>query len=241
MCKYVHFFLYLFYFVPDVLLWSYRFCSLPINIQYANEGVLLGRGVQRHVDVLHDPVEHARVDMLGERVAGVVGLLVGHVLHVRLRGSGQLPVAQPVLHLLQLHAQEPAEVLQVRVVALRKRQKHTLTNQLPPCGGGGDPPSPIWHSHTEMWHESPSRSEQISMLPRWRMEPMILKMVTWLLSFIPENHRHFEPVGGGLTYFQDKKKSMHNSWEKRTLPLCVAIAISGHITFSDSRFRNWQP
>lgn len=94
--------------------------SLPVNVQHADEGVLLGGGVQRHVDVLYDPVKHARVDVLGERVAGVVGLLVGHVLHVRLRGRDQLPVAQPVLHLLQLHAQQPAEVLQVRVVALRR-------------------------------------------------------------------------------------------------------------------------
>lgn len=92
--------------------------------------MLLDGGVQRHVDVVHDPVEHARVDVLGERVAGVVGLLVGHVLHVRLRGGDQLPVTQPVLHLLQLHAQEPAEVLQVRVVALREERRHTLTNQL---------------------------------------------------------------------------------------------------------------
>lgn len=94
--------------------------------------MLLDRGVQRHVDVLHDPVEHARVDVLGERVAGVVGLLVGHVLHIGLRGGDQLPVTQPVLHLLQLHAQEPAEVLQVRVVALCEERRHTLTNQLLP-------------------------------------------------------------------------------------------------------------
>lgn len=39
---------------------------------------------------------------------------------------------------------------------------------------------------TEMWQESPSRSEQISMLPRWRMEAIILKMLIWLLSFMPE-------------------------------------------------------
>lgn len=96
---------------------------LPVNVQHTDEGVLLGRGVQCHVDVLHDPVEHARVDVLGERVTSVVGLLVGHVLHIRLRPGDQLPVTQPVLHLLQLHAEEPAEVLQVRVVALQ--MQHT--------------------------------------------------------------------------------------------------------------------
>lgn len=73
--------------------------------------------------MLHDPVEHARVDVLSERVAGVVRLLVGHILHVRLRGGDQLPVAEPVLHLLLLHAQEAAEVLQVHVLALCARQE----------------------------------------------------------------------------------------------------------------------
>lgn len=111
--------------------------SLPVNVKHADEGVLLGRGVQRLVDVLHDPVEHARVDVLGERITGVVCLLVGHVLHVRLRGGGQLPVAQPVLHLLQLHTQEPAEVLQVRVVALRKRQKAHADQPTPSMRGMG--------------------------------------------------------------------------------------------------------
>ena len=74
--------------------------------------------MQRLVDVLHDPVEHVRVDVLGQGVAGVAGPLAGHVLHVGLRRSHQLPVTQPVLHLLQLHAQQAAEVLQVAVFAL---------------------------------------------------------------------------------------------------------------------------
>lgn len=74
--------------------------------------------MQRHVDVLHNPVKHARVDVLGKRVAGIVRLLVGHILHVRLRGGDQLPVTEPVLHLLLLHAEESAEVPQVHVVAL---------------------------------------------------------------------------------------------------------------------------
>lgn len=87
--------------------------------------------MQGLVDVLHDPVEHASVDVLGERVAGVVGLLAGHALHVGLGRGGQLPVAEPVLHLLQLHAQQPAEVLQVEVVALQ----HTHTHAASPVRG----------------------------------------------------------------------------------------------------------
>lgn len=72
--------------------------------------------MQGPVDVLHDPVKHACVDVFGERVAGVGRLFAGHILHVRFRSGDQLPVTEPVLHLLQLHAQQPAEVSQVEVV-----------------------------------------------------------------------------------------------------------------------------
>lgn len=81
--------------------------------------MLLGGGLQDFVDVLHNPVEESGVDVLGERVAGVDRLSAGHGLHVGLRRRGQFPVAQPVLHLLQLHPQQSAEVLQVDVASLK--------------------------------------------------------------------------------------------------------------------------
>lgn len=88
--------------------------------------MLFGRGLQGHVDVVHDPVKHACVDVFGKCVTGVGCLFAGHILHIRLRCSDQLPVAEPVLHLLQLHTQQPAEVFQVDVVSLN----HTHNTQL---------------------------------------------------------------------------------------------------------------
>lgn len=67
--------------------------------------MLLDGRLQGKVDVLYNPVEHAGVDVLGEGVAGVGRLLGGHGLNVCLGGGGKLPVAEPVLHLLQLHTQ----------------------------------------------------------------------------------------------------------------------------------------
>lgn len=75
--------------------------------------------------MLHDPVKHACVDVFGERVAGVGRLFHGHILHVRLRRSDQLPVAEPVLHLLLFHAQQLAEVFQVDVVRLQRTNNNT--------------------------------------------------------------------------------------------------------------------
>lgn len=87
--------------------------------------MLLGGRLQRKVNVLYDPVEHAGIDVLGEGVAGVGRLLGGHGLHVRLGGGGKLPVAEPVLHLLQLHTQQFAEVLQVDVLPLKHKQSQS--------------------------------------------------------------------------------------------------------------------
>lgn len=75
-------------------------------------------GDQGFVDVLHDPVEELGVDVLGERVAGVGGLQPRQRLDVRLRGRLQLPVAQPLGHVLVGHAHQLAERRQVPVVGL---------------------------------------------------------------------------------------------------------------------------
>lgn len=101
---------------------DYSVCLVPVDIQDPDEGVLFGGRLQGPVNVLHDPVEHAGVDVFGESVAGGGCLLAGHFLYVRLRGRGQLPVTEPVLHLLQLHTQQPAEVFEVGVVLLQHKQ-----------------------------------------------------------------------------------------------------------------------
>lgn len=91
---------------------------LPVDVEHADEGVLLHSGVQGLVDVLHDPVEELGVDVLGQGVPGVHHLVQGHALHVGLGRGDELAVAEPVLHLAVLHAQQAAEAAQVLVLAL---------------------------------------------------------------------------------------------------------------------------
>lgn len=94
---------------------------LPVDVEHADEGVLLHSGVQGLVDVLHDPVEELGVDVLGQGVPGVHHLVQGHALHVGLGRGDELAVAEPVLHLAVLHAQQAAEAAQVLVLALGGR------------------------------------------------------------------------------------------------------------------------
>lgn len=101
---------------------DYSFWVVPVDVEDPDEGVLFGGRLQGEVNVLHDPVEHAGVDVFGESVAGVGRLLAGHFFHVRLWGRGQLPVTEPVLHLQQLHTQQSAEVFEVDVVLLQHKQ-----------------------------------------------------------------------------------------------------------------------
>lgn len=60
------------------------------------------------VDLLHDPVEQSRVDVLGARVARVVGLqrLQRHVDRL-LAADAHLARGQPVVELALGHAEEP--------------------------------------------------------------------------------------------------------------------------------------
>lgn len=91
---------------------------VPVDVEDADEGVLLDVGHQGFVDVLHDPVEELGVDVLGQRVASVGGLEAGEGLDVRLGGRLQLPVAQPLGHVLVGDADQVAERHQVAVVRL---------------------------------------------------------------------------------------------------------------------------
>ena len=97
--------------------------GLPVDVQDSNEGVLLEGGVQGLVDVLHDPVEQLGIDVLGQGVARIDHLLQGHGLDVGLRGGDQLAMAQPMLHLTELHAQQAAEVAQVLILRLEETQE----------------------------------------------------------------------------------------------------------------------
>lgn len=79
--------------------------------------------------MLHNPVEELGVDMFGQRVTGVGGLQAGEGLDIRLRGCLQLPVAQPLRHVLVGHAYQLAERCQVAIVGLQEKRIITMRNQ----------------------------------------------------------------------------------------------------------------
>lgn len=108
---------------------------LPVDVEHADEGVLLHSGVQGFVDVLHDPVEELGVDVLGQGVPGVHHLVQGHALHVGLGRGDELAVAEPVLHLAVLHTQQAAEVFQVLVLTLGGGTKSKVSRLVTPQTG----------------------------------------------------------------------------------------------------------
>lgn len=77
--------------------------------------------------MLHNPVEELGVDMFGQRVTGIGGLQAGEGLDIRLCGSLQLPVAQPLRHVLVGHTNQLAERRQVAIVGLQEKRREILT------------------------------------------------------------------------------------------------------------------
>lgn len=96
--------------------------DVPVDVEHANEGVLLNTGDQSLIDVLHNPVEELGVDMFGQGVSSVGGLKAGKGLDVRLCGRLQLPVAQPLGHILVSHAHQLTERCQVAIVGLKQKE-----------------------------------------------------------------------------------------------------------------------
>lgn len=102
---------------------------VPVDVQNPDEGVLLHAGDQSFVDMLHNPVEQLSIDMFRESIAGIGGLQTWEGLNVRLCCSLQLPVAQPVRHVLVGDAHKVAKRHQVDIVGLQT-EKEILNPQL---------------------------------------------------------------------------------------------------------------
>lgn len=96
---------------------------VPVDVQNPDEGMLLHGGDQSFVDVLHNPVEQLSIDMFGESIAGVGGLQTWEGLNVRLCCRLQLPVAQPVRHVLVGDAHKVAKRRQVDIVGLQTEKE----------------------------------------------------------------------------------------------------------------------
>lgn len=103
--------------------------DVPVDVKHSNERVLLDRGVEGFVDVVHDPSEELGVDVLGEGVAGIDGLQLGDGLDVGLRGRLQLLVTQPVGHVLVRDPHEVTEDGQVLVVRLEQECRLKIFTQ----------------------------------------------------------------------------------------------------------------
>lgn len=101
--------------------------TLPVDVEDADEGVLFDVSDQSLVDMLNDPVEEFGVDVFGERITCVGGLQTREGLDVRLRGRLQLPVAQPLSHVLVGHAHQLAERRQVAIVGLKKNKEEVFS------------------------------------------------------------------------------------------------------------------
>lgn len=99
--------------------------SEPVDVQNPDEGVLLDVGDQSFVDVLHNPVEQLGVDVFGESVAGVGGVQTWEGLNVCLCCCLQLPVTQPVGHVLVGDAHKVAERRQVDIVGLQREKRRS--------------------------------------------------------------------------------------------------------------------
>lgn len=85
--------------------------------------MLFDIGHQSLVDVLHNPIEELGVDMFGQRVTGICGLQTGDGLDICLRGGLQLPMAEPLRHVLVAHTDQLAKRRQVAVVGLQEKDK----------------------------------------------------------------------------------------------------------------------
>lgn len=90
----------------------------PVNIQDADESVLLPGNLEGRVDLADDAVKQVCVDLLGQGVPCVHRPPLGLRLHHRLGHQDNPPVAKPVGQVLGTHTQQLAEDPQVRVVTL---------------------------------------------------------------------------------------------------------------------------
>lgn len=130
----------LFYIKPDILLnqdlkeyhiskceqfLTATFVDVPVDVEDSNERVLLHISDQSLIDMLYNPVEELGVDVFGEGIASVGGLKARKRLDVSLVGRFQLPVAQPLGHVLVGYANQLAKSRQVPIVGLeQKRSVH---------------------------------------------------------------------------------------------------------------------
>lgn len=88
--------------------------------------MLLDRGVEGLVNMVHNPVEQLGINVLGQRIPGIHNLLDVHALDVGLGSGDQFPMAEPVVHLAVFHPQQSAKIMQVFILFLGYKERHPI-------------------------------------------------------------------------------------------------------------------
>lgn len=78
--------------------------------------------------MLYNPVEELGVDMFGQGITSVGGLKSRKGLDISFCGRLQLPVAQPLGHILICHAHQLTERRQVGIAGLKKEEMFMKTS-----------------------------------------------------------------------------------------------------------------
>lgn len=95
----------------------------PVNVQHTNKRVLFDSRMESLIDIIYNPVKKLGIDVLGQSITGICGLQLGDGLDVRLCGSSQLPMAEPVTHLLIVHTHEVTKYAERFMLGLPKDNK----------------------------------------------------------------------------------------------------------------------
>lgn len=93
--------------------------------------MLFYSSVEGFVHMVYNPVKEISIDMFGKCVSGIDGMKFGNWLDVGFGGSGELPVAKPVGHLLILHTHEVTEDGEGLVLGLIKTGSLDIETILP--------------------------------------------------------------------------------------------------------------
>lgn len=83
--------------------------------------MLFDSSVKGFVHMIYNPVKEVGIDMFGKCISGIDGMKFGNWLDVGFSGSGELPMAKPVGHLLILHTHEVTEDSEGFMLGLMKR------------------------------------------------------------------------------------------------------------------------
>lgn len=99
---------------------------LPIYVQHSNKRVLFDSRMEGLIDMIYNPAKELGINVLGQSITGIRGLQLRDGFDVCLCGGSQFPVAEPVTHLLIVHAHKVREDAERFMLGLKKRVGYFL-------------------------------------------------------------------------------------------------------------------